>query len=92
MLNNNEHVFKFAPLSSRVVSPNGEVVYVNHEDESTTYTDPRLAFAVEEKEHANDYRQRFDASSTALGVSSSYDEKVHYFILYSPIKLTFYLI
>ncbi|KAF5279773.1 hypothetical protein FQR65_LT15272 [Abscondita terminalis] len=34
----------------------------------TTYTDPRLAFAMEEKEHVNDYRQRFDASSTALQV------------------------
>ncbi|KAJ8967044.1 hypothetical protein NQ314_003161 [Rhamnusium bicolor] len=46
----------------------GKVIYVDHENRRTTYTDPRLAFAVEEKEHVNDYRQRFDASSTALQV------------------------
>ncbi|RZC41956.1 WW domain-containing oxidoreductase [Asbolus verrucosus] len=46
----------------------GKVIYVDHENRRTTYTDPRLAFAVEEKEHPNDYRQRFDASSTALQV------------------------
>lgn len=46
----------------------GKIVYVDHENRRTTYTDPRLAFAIEEKEHVNDYRQRFDASSTALQV------------------------
>ncbi|XP_023012715.1 WW domain-containing oxidoreductase [Leptinotarsa decemlineata] len=46
----------------------GKVIYVDHENRRTTYTDPRLAFAVEEKEHVNDFRQRFDASSTALQV------------------------
>ncbi|VEN49787.1 unnamed protein product [Callosobruchus maculatus] len=46
----------------------GKVIYVDHDNRRTTYTDPRLAFAVEEKEHVNDYRQRFDASSTALQV------------------------
>ncbi|KAJ8950760.1 hypothetical protein NQ318_011253 [Aromia moschata] len=46
----------------------GKVIYVDHENRRTTYTDPRLAFAIEEKEHVNDYRQRFDASSTALQV------------------------
>lgn len=46
----------------------GKVIYVDHENRRTTYTDPRLAFAVEEKDHPNDYRQRFDASSTALQV------------------------
>lgn len=46
----------------------GKVIYVDHDNKRTTYTDPRLAFAVEEKDHANDYRQRFDASSTALQV------------------------
>lgn len=48
----------------------GKVVYVDHENKRTTYTDPRLAFAVEEKEHVHDFRQRFDASSTALQVST----------------------
>lgn len=47
----------------------GKVLYVDHENKRTTYTDPRLAFAVEEKEHVHDFRQRFDASSTALQVS-----------------------
>lgn len=47
---------------------NGKIIYVDHDNRRTTYTDPRLAFAVEEKEHVNDYRQRFDASSTALQV------------------------
>lgn len=51
----------------------GKVVYVDHENKRTTYTDPRLAFAVEEKEHVHDFRQRFDASSTALQVSN----KIH---------------
>ncbi|CAH0548974.1 unnamed protein product [Brassicogethes aeneus] len=46
----------------------GKVIYVDHDNRRTTYTDPRLAFAIEEKEHVNDYRQRFDASSTALQV------------------------
>lgn len=44
------------------------MVFVDHENRRTTYTDPRLAFAVEEKDHVFDYRQRFDGSSTALQV------------------------
>lgn len=43
-------------------------MFVNHDDGTTTYTDPRLAFAVEEKDHVNDFRQRFDSFSTALAV------------------------
>lgn len=46
----------------------GKILYVDHENKRTTYIDPRLAFAVEEKEHPNDFRQKFDASSTALQV------------------------
>lgn len=46
----------------------GKILYVDHENRRTTYTDPRLAFAIEEKDHPNDFRQRFDASSTALQV------------------------
>lgn len=34
-----------------------------------TYVDPRLAFAKEEKKHVNDFRQRFDGSSTAFQVN-----------------------
>ncbi|XP_044763756.1 WW domain-containing oxidoreductase isoform X2 [Coccinella septempunctata] len=40
----------------------------DHENKRTTYTDPRLAFAVEEKENVNDYRQRFDAHTSALQI------------------------
>ncbi|KAL3270614.1 hypothetical protein HHI36_021148 [Cryptolaemus montrouzieri] len=46
----------------------GKVIYVDHDNQRTTYTDPRLAFATEEKESANDYRQRFDAHTSALQV------------------------
>ncbi|GIX98597.1 WW domain-containing oxidoreductase [Caerostris extrusa] len=40
-------------------------IHINHK---TTYTDPRLAFAVEEKEFPTDIRQRFDASTYALQI------------------------
>lgn len=57
------------------------MIFVDHENRRTTYTDPRLAFAVEEKEHIFDYRQRFDGSSTALQVciifSSHYNLFLH---------------
>jgi hypothetical protein len=42
----------------------GKVIYVDHENEKTTYTDPRLAFALETSEDGfdrNDFRPRFDA-------------------------------
>lgn len=53
----------------RCIDKNTEkIIYIDHENKRTTYTDPRLAFAIEEKEHVNDYRQRYDASSTALQV------------------------
>lgn len=35
---------------------------------TTTYTDPRLAFATEYREISQPVRQRFDGSSTALSV------------------------
>ena len=54
------------------------VIYVNHELRKTTFTDPRLAFATEIQEASsissqkidakttsNNFRQRFDASTTA---------------------------
>lgn len=42
--------------------------FVDHINHKTTYTDPRLAFAVEESKTINDLRQRFDSSSTGLQV------------------------
>jgi WW domain-containing oxidoreductase len=50
------------------VSDDGKVFYVDHANRRTTYSDPRLAFATEEKEHAQDFRQRFDGSTMALQV------------------------
>lgn len=44
-------------------------VYVQKETGTKTYVDPRLAFATDAKEHVHDFRQRFDASSTAYQVS-----------------------
>ena len=40
----------------------------SHINQKTTYTDPRLAFAEEVKNSAMDFRQKFDASSTALQI------------------------
>jgi hypothetical protein len=52
----------------KCVSEDGKVFYVDHANRRTTYSDPRLAFATEEKEHAQDFRQRFDGSTMALQV------------------------
>ena len=43
-------------------------MHLSHINKKTTYTDPRLAFAVEEKENPDDFRQLFDSSSTSLQV------------------------
>lgn len=48
----------------------GKTVYIHKETGDMTYIDPRLAFAKEEKKHVHDFRQRFDASSTAFQVRS----------------------
>ncbi|XP_014249757.1 WW domain-containing oxidoreductase isoform X2 [Cimex lectularius] len=52
----------------RIIDENGKVMFADHANKTVTYTDPRLAFAIEEKEYPSDFRQRFDASSTALQV------------------------
>lgn len=52
----------------KCVDEKGKIYYKNNENNRITYTDPRLAFATEEKEHPGDFRQRFDGSSTALQV------------------------
>ena len=50
--------------------PDGKILYVNHDDQKTTYIDPRLAFAKEcqSRKGLEDFRQRFDASSNALQI------------------------
>lgn len=46
-----------------------QILFYNKTTNQSTYTDPRLAFAVEEQtQNVRDVRQRFDASSTALQV------------------------
>lgn len=48
----------------------GKILYIHKETGDKTYIDPRLAFAKDEKKHVHDFRQRFDASSTAFQVRS----------------------
>lgn len=53
----------------KVEEGSGKILFIDHENKRTTYTDPRLAFAIEEASHTvGDVRQRFDASSNALQV------------------------
>lgn len=47
----------------------GKTLFIDHQNNTTTYTDPRLAFAVEETpQNIAEVRQRFDSRSTALQV------------------------
>ncbi|KAI1297427.1 WW domain-containing oxidoreductase [Halotydeus destructor] len=52
----------------KTVEADGTVIFVE-----TSYTDPRLAFAVEDKEAGDDVRQQFGASSTGLRVLQGRD-------------------
>ncbi|XP_041988525.1 WW domain-containing oxidoreductase-like [Aricia agestis] len=58
---------------SKSVDENGKTLYVHNETGNKTYIDPRLAFSKEEKKHANDFRQRFDGSTTAYQVLHGVD-------------------
>lgn len=51
----------------KTVESDGKIVFVNNEKNVQSFTDPRLAFAQEEKS-LGPIRQRFDASSTAFSV------------------------
>lgn len=53
--------------------PDGKILYVNHDEEKTSYIDPRLAFAKEIGASLDNFRQRFDASSKALQVMHGQD-------------------
>lgn len=52
----------------RSVDDDGKVLFIDHCNRITTYTDPRLAYATEFQESSQPIRQRFDGSSTALSV------------------------
>ena len=56
------------PGWERCVSDEGQVLFIDHANRTTTYTDPRLAFATEYRESSQPVRQRFDGTSTALSV------------------------
>ncbi|XP_045495207.1 WW domain-containing oxidoreductase-like [Colias croceus] len=58
---------------SKTIDENGKTLYVQVETGNKTYVDPRLAFAKEEKKYTNDFRQRFDGSSTAFQVLHGVD-------------------
>ncbi|KAJ2950168.1 hypothetical protein O0L34_g11525 [Tuta absoluta] len=58
---------------SKTVDEEGKTMYVNKNTGSSTYVDPRLAFAKEEKKGIYDFRQRFDSSSTAFQVLHGVD-------------------
>lgn len=53
---------------TKQVDVDGKVIWVDDTNNRSTFTDPRLAFTQEEKEHPEDFRQKFDGSSTALQV------------------------
>lgn len=56
-------------ISFQVDPENGKIVFVDHNTNRQTLTDPRLAFAVEETPNfVSEIRQRFDASTKALEI------------------------
>ena len=63
----------------------GFKIFLSHINKKTTYTDPRLAFAVEEKRPgastATDFKQKYDASSTAQQVLLGRDLTGSYYIV-----------
>ncbi|GFR69832.1 WW domain-containing oxidoreductase [Elysia marginata] len=65
----------------RNVADDGTVFYVDHINQKTTYTDPRLAFAEEVKDSPLDFRQKFDANSTALQVLMGRDLSEKYVLI-----------
>lgn len=53
----------------------------SHINKKTTYTDPRLAFAEDEKKTPFDFKQKFDGNSTALQVTQGKDLSGKYAIV-----------
>lgn len=53
---------------TKQVDGDGKVLWVDDTNNRSTFTDPRLAFTQEEKENPQDFRQKFDGSSTAFQV------------------------
>lgn len=61
----------------RKILDDNKVVYVDMLNKKTTFTDPRLAFAKETVTSSTNFRQKFDASSTALQVVHGRDLTGH---------------
>jgi len=61
----------------RKILDDNKVVYVDMLNKKTTFTDPRLAFAKETVTSSTTFRQKFDASSTALQVVHGRDLTGH---------------
>ena len=58
------------------------LLFHSHINHKTTYTDPRLAFAIEEKDgKSREIKQRFDAGSSALQVLQGRDLTGQYVII-----------
>jgi len=55
------------------VNAEGKIIYVDETNNRSTFTDPRLAFALEEKEHPQDFRQKFDGSTPAMQILQGRD-------------------
>lgn len=71
LINFNDSIFLFLELPSgweKCTTDNGKTLFIDHLNCTTTYTDPRLAFAVEYRDSSQSVRQRFDAGSSALSV------------------------
>ncbi|KAG6445734.1 WW domain-containing oxidoreductase [Manduca sexta] len=66
---------------TKSVNEEGETIFIQKETNTTTYLDPRLAFAVDEKEHVHDFRQRFDGSSTAYQILHGIDLSMKYVLI-----------
>ncbi|XP_055609815.1 WW domain-containing oxidoreductase [Uranotaenia lowii] len=54
--------------SRKVEESTGKIIFVEEATQRKSYTDPRLAFAVEESVQAGELRQRFDSGTNALQV------------------------
>lgn len=67
------HVYKFYDLWF--------VSCFSHINKKTTYTDPRLTFAEDEKKTPFDFKQKFDGNSTALQVVQGQDLSGKYAIV-----------
>ena len=55
------------------MQPDGQIIFIEEGSGKETSTDPRLAFATEMKTSLYDFKQRFDASSTAEHVITGLD-------------------